>query len=176
MARSCAGATREWIRSRQGSPDLRELAIGVLWSLAGLRIVTCAFRALHDERELRGEAALLLNQVCDIPRSHAVGSTLIRCDEAKAVLAQGPLWLVSLERTLSYIVLDTLAAARREVWALINTLTMFGFLAAGAVLALQVWAARRRTRRWEFDQIHAASDMFKARTSAVVPLRFEEAD
>ena len=43
--------------------QVRVFVLGVLWALAALRALSCAFRAMHDERELRGEAALLLNQV-----------------------------------------------------------------------------------------------------------------
>lgn len=155
---------------------LSNFVLGSLWALATLRVVSCVFRGFHDERELRGEASLLLNQVCDIPRASSVGNTLIRCDEAKAVLAQAPLIIVAVERALVYLVIDTLAAARREVGAFLQALGFFGAIAVGGAVCIRTWIAKRRRKRWEFDQMGASSEMFKARTSTVVPLRFTEDD
>lgn len=160
----------------RSSFDVKHFAVGVLWALAALRVVSCCFRGLHDERELRSEASLLLNQVCDIPRAASAGSTLIRCDEAKAVLAQGPLWLVAIERALTYLVVDTLAAARREVCAALQAVGMLGAVTIAAILAVRTVVERWKRRAWEFQESHSTSDMFKIKNSAIVPLRFTEDD
>ena len=92
------------------------------------------------------------------------------------MLAQGPFVFVALERALTYLIMDTLAAARREVGAALQVVTFSASLVVVAALGARAYLARRRTQRWEFDQMNAASEMFKSRNSAIVPLRFSEED
>ena len=153
---------------------VRQASLVVLWAFAALRVISCFFRAWHDENELRGEAQLLLRQVCDIPRHHAVGSSLIRCDEARSVLGGGPLPLVVAERALSYLILGTLSAARREVGAFLQTVGMLGAIGLAVVFTVRSVLMKRSLRRWEKEQREATSEMYRARTTAIVPLRFTE--
>jgi hypothetical protein len=150
----------------------RQACLVVLWAFAALRVISCFFRAWHDENELRGEALLLIRQVCDIPRHHAVGSTLIKCDEARSVLGGGPLPLVVAERALSYLILGTLSAARREVGAFLQTVGLVGAIGLAIIFTVRSVLMKRSRRQWEKDQCEAASEMFRARSSAIVPLRF----
>lgn len=151
---------------------VRQASLAVLWAFASLRVISCFFQAWHDENELRGEALLLLRQVCDIPRHHAVGSTLIKCDEARSVLGGGPLPIVVAERALSYLILGTLSAARREIGAFLQTVGLVGAIGLAIVLSVRSVLLKRSARLWEKEQREATSEMFRARSSAIVPLRF----
>ena len=108
--------------------------------------------ALHNERELRAEAQLLLDTVCTMPRGYAAGSSLIRCDEYRAILGAGPLALVVFERTGINIALNTFAAARHELFAFLRTVGLAGAIILAILLigqSLSEYAATVSRRAYE---------------------------
>lgn len=112
----------------------QRIVCAVLWAWFASHVVRVGISVLHSERELRAEARLLLDSVCTMPRGYAVGSSLIRCDEYRAILAAGPVALVVFERTGINIVANTFAAARHELYACLRTIGLAGAIILAILL------------------------------------------
>lgn len=120
--------------------DFQDAAKIALWSWAAAHVATCFWRAWSGEVELRSEARLLLDRVCG--EGISLGSALIRCDEARAIVAAGPLPLIAFEAAGRRLMLDTLAAARRELAALARTLGLIGAVFSAMFLVARHFAVR----------------------------------
>ena len=142
----------------------------VCWTWALAHVANESAAAWHSERELRSEARVLLEMVCSLPRSFPAGSSLIRCDEARAVMARGPIAFVAAERAAAALIKDLVAAARHEVGALLRA---FGF--AGALLSAAVVVSSRlshRVKLWGLEQNERvyASDVYRTRGAMYLPM------
>ena len=140
----------------------------VCWAWAACHIAAVFIGAWHDEHELRAEARLLLDLVCTLPRGYAAGSALIRCDEARAVLAGGPLPIVAFERAGVRLVTDALAAARREVGAMVRVIGLLGAATAATLILAQSVATSIGARSRRAYEYGATSDMRRALSEAVI--------
>ena len=137
---------------------------------AACHVAVCLWHAFSEETELREEARLLVDRICSLPRGYAAGSTLLRCDEARAVLGAGPKALIVFERAGRMIVIDAFAAARREVVALVRLL---GFVGAAA-LALLVIAQHASTALSDWgcrkNELAATSEAHRTKGAAFVSM------
>ena len=138
------------------------------WVWAGCHIAAVLMGAWHDECELRAEAKLLMELVCTMPRGYAAGSSLIRCDDARAILAGGPLPLVVFERAGVRLVTDALAAARREVGAMVRVLGLMGAAAAAVLIFAQSAATSVHTWSRRSYERGATSEMRRSLSEAVI--------
>ena len=139
------------------------------WSLA--HVTSVVLRSWHDESSLRSEAAMLVARICTAPGGYSAGSALIRCDDARAVLAAGPMALIVFERAGVRLVSDTLGAARRELGALLRVLGLAGALvmallpvADSAACAVTTWSTRRAEQA-------ATSEMRRCKDQSVWTLK-----
>ena len=140
------------------------------WVWSACHIASVLLCSWHDESELRAEAALLMDRVCIMPRGYAAGSTLIRCDEARSILAGGPMPLVVFERAGVRLVMDALAATRREVGAMVRVLGLLGAATAAVLLLAQSASLSMRTWSRHVYEQGATSPMRRAMAEAVVCL------
>ena len=136
----------------------------VFWAWAVAHVLSCVWCAYAAESDLRGEARLLIERVCSTPRGYSVGSSIIRCDEARAILGAGPLPLVVFERAGRTMLVDALAAARREISALLRMIGLFGAFASALLIVARALAQRLSVWRQE-DREKDCSDMCRAKQS-----------
>lgn len=151
------------------------------WSIAHL--LGCFYHEMFEERELRAEARLLLDRVCLLPRGYPAGSSLIRCDEARSILGAGPLLLVALQRTGGAVVLDALAAARREVSAALRVVGLLGAAVAAVLVAAQIlamrcseWCRRDREEKEGSEFRRSKESSFVTMPSYLTPLEDDKED
>ena len=136
-------------------------------------VISCIWAAYSQETELRGEARLLIETLCSTPRGYSASSSLIRCDDARVVLGAGPLALVVFEQAGRRLVLDALAAARREVASIVRTLGLLG--AVGSALVLVVRGMMVRINDWrQCEAEHTFSKMHHAKQSSIVSFEHED--
>ena len=141
------------------------------WAWAASHIAGVFLSAWHDERELRSEANLLMDRVCSkLLRGYGAGSSLLRCDEARAVLGSGPTLLIVFERAGVNLVTNTLAAARREIGAFLRVLGLLGAMTT-AILLLAETAAKSASdwARRAYEQ-REMSSMRRAKCETAVVL------
>jgi hypothetical protein len=61
-----------------------------LWAWLCLHTTTAFAANWREERELKAEANMLLDNMCSLPRSFPISGSLIKCDEVRAAAPAPP--------------------------------------------------------------------------------------
>jgi len=150
------------------------LACGALgWAWATLHGAATYFALLRRERDLRAEALWLLSSACDVARSAPMSGELLRCDDARAIVARWPR-LVAGERAAAAVLRTLVDGARREIAAALRALGALGLLGWFGLLAWRVSSERARDRlrvRYERD---AVSPLWRSQRTTVVPIAWDD--
>ena len=146
------------------------VALGVAaWGWVLLHSAATYAAMLKEETELRAEATWLLRTACAVSRGAAMGSSLIRCDEARAVAAR---WvrLSAAERASAAVLRTLLDGARREIAALLRALGALGLAGYAGAVAARILAARADVARRQRFEALSFSAAWRQRNTAVVPI------
>lgn len=140
------------------------------WTWALAHVANESAAAWHTERELRAEAAVLLDRVCSLPRNFPAGGTLIRCDDARAVMGRGPIAFVAAERAAAALIKDLVEAARHEVGALLRAFGFAGALISAAYVVTGQLACRAKVWGVEAHERAHASDVYRTKGALYLPM------
>ena len=137
-----------------------------VWVLFVSRTINVFGEHLRHERDILWEAKLLLDSVCDLPRTtFPLTGELVRCDEAREAVRRGNAHLKAIESTSSRLLSELARTARNELvdvtWALGFVGVCTVVCSAGAFFAFRKFRRDRHTRRLR----NARSPMMSIRQS-----------
>lgn len=120
---------------------------GSVWIFFVSRAINVFGEHLRHERDILFEAKLLLDSVCDLPRSSfPYTGELVRCDAAREAVRRGNAHLTALELTSTRLLSELARTARRE---LVDVTWALGFMGVVSTLGIAfVWLAVLRIIRY----------------------------
>ena len=122
-----------------------------VWVLFVSRAINVFGQHLRHERDILWEAKLLLDSVCDLPRStFPLTGELVRCDEAREAVRRGNAHLKAIESTSMMLLEELARAARRE---LVDVTWALGFIGVCAIIPIVIaWIMFRRFSQWSGER------------------------
>ena len=106
----------------------------LIWVFFVSRAINVFGEHLRHERDILWEAQLLLDRICDLPRSSfPLTGELVRCDEARDAVRRGNAHLRAIELTSTRLLSELARAARHE---LVDVTWALGFVGVVATLGI----------------------------------------
>ena len=136
---------------------------GAVWVFFVSRSINVFGEHLRHERDILWEAKLLLDSVCDLPRSsYPLTGKLVRCDEAREAVRRGNAHLKAIELTSTKLLSELARTARNELVDVTWALGFVGVIATIGIgmlwyLGLRAWKIMERRRQVSQRRQHGFS-------------------